>query len=100
MALRPATQANLVGKHVGKVQAQLSVAVERGFGAGNIAQNCMIDIAAVLMRINSNRTSANDDVPGLEGLGEGGQRQGQREAVNRVLRIMLAPCVRNSMGQW
>lgn len=42
------------------------------------------------MRINGNRTSANDDVPGFESLGEGAaSARASAEAVNRVLRMMM-----------
>ena len=70
--------AQLVGDHVGEVQTQLGIAVQRCAAAGDRAKSCMFDRAAVLTRINRNRTRTNNDVPRLVGVGErGSDGQGQ-----------------------
>ena len=54
----------VVGQHVRQVQTQLGVAVEGGGSAGlRCAAN--LDAAAILFRVNSNGTGADDDVAGL-----------------------------------
>jgi hypothetical protein len=51
------------------------------------------------VRINGNSTSANDDVPGFESLGEGcGQRQGQRGSGEQGLAHDDAPFVGMRLG--
>lgn len=65
----------VVGDHVGEVQAQLGVAAHGGLatevGAG---QRAAIDLDAgtVGFRIDRDRTGANDDVTGIVGVGEWG----------------------------
>ena len=62
----------IIGDHVGEVQAQLGVAVQRSAAAGDLAQNGVIDVAAVFVRINGDGTGTNDDVASLVGLSDGG----------------------------
>src|SRR5690606_40842087 len=62
----------------GDVQAQLGVAVQSGAGASS-AGAVEFEGAASLTRINSNRTSADDNVPRVVGLGQGsGESCGQQ----------------------
>src|SRR5690606_31307888 len=69
-----------VGQHVGKVQPQLSITVQRGF-ATQVSRYGMLDAGAVFVRINSYRASTNNDVTGLVGLGNGSgqQRRGKQQ---------------------
>src|SRR5690606_34683556 len=68
---------NLVGQHIGEVQTQLGVAVQCGCAGSCCSAD--FDSAAIFTRINSNRTSADDNVPRLVGLGQGsGESCGQQ----------------------
>ena len=66
----------VVGQHVRQVQTQLGVAVEGGGSAG-LRYTADLDAAAILFRVNSNGTGANDDVARLVGLS--GYRNGQQD---------------------
>ncbi|MOA09126.1 hypothetical protein D3C78_1289350 [compost metagenome] len=62
---------DVVGHHVGEVQAQLGVAVQSGLGARYArAQRADVNVAAVFIRINGCGTGTHDDVAGFESLGK------------------------------
>lgn len=91
---------DLVRHHVSEVQTQLGIAVQGSASAASTG-SVKLQIAAILTRINGNRTSANDDVPGFESLGEGAaSARASAEAVNRVLRMMMLRLLECDWGPW
>lgn len=59
--------ADMVGEHVSERQAQLSIAIERRFGAGNLG-TVQADFTAVFVGLDVGCTGANDEVARLVGV--------------------------------
>src|SRR5690606_35584248 len=72
---------DLVGQHISKDQTQLGIAVKRGTGSAS-SSTIEIELAAVLARINRNRTCTNDDIASLVSLSDGSSQQSGGEQQN------------------
>ncbi len=72
-------EADVAGQHIGEVQAQLGIAVQRGAGAGNVGVQCANpDIAAAFVRVYGDGACTQDDIARLVCIGgRRGDGQGQ-----------------------
>ncbi|MNT39980.1 hypothetical protein D3C72_1762680 [compost metagenome] len=78
-------QADVVGEHVGKGQAQLGIAVQGRLGARHLVA-VELEVAAALVRGGGDGACAQDHVPRLIGVGgRGGERKGHKRGTQQGL---------------
>src|SRR5690554_4412859 len=91
---------DLIGDHVGEVQAQLGVAVYCHFTAGLFCASHM-NRTAIPIRIHHYRTRSNDDVPRLVGVGKrSGNGQGQSGSSKQSLAHGVTPWLSCWCNPW